>query len=37
MIQAVEQVTGSRWQEMSANYGDPGRDALLAVATLYRG
>ena len=37
MIQAVKQVTSRRWKEMTANYGDPGRDALLAVATRHLG
>ncbi|MBL9173481.1 MAG: transposase [Verrucomicrobiales bacterium] len=37
MIQALEEVTGRRWKEMAANYGDPGRDALLAVATRHLG
>ncbi|MEN9675995.1 MAG: hypothetical protein RIS76_1891 [Verrucomicrobiota bacterium] len=37
MIQAVEQVIGRRWKEMTANYGDTGRDALLAVATRHLG
>jgi len=37
IIQAVEQVTGMLWKEMTANDGYPGRDALLAVATRYLG
>lgn len=36
-ITALEEVTGRRWKEMTANYGDPGRAALLAVATRHLG
>ena len=37
MTEAVEEITGRGWGEMTASYGDVGRDALLAVSTRHLG
>lgn len=36
-IQTVERVSERRWNERTADYGDPGQDALLAVSSRYLG
>lgn len=35
MVHSIEQVSETRWKEMTANCGDSGRDALLSVATRH--